>query len=126
MRFKLEHVALRNLSRTRWSLIINVCLHKLTRLPVTSIQTLTVSGLHSVSLSLQMQDEVDALADRVELANNALLGDWSRWQSSMRTDLRSAFVSAAEKNVEYYEKVSSRCNASTTAGLHRRLNLIND
>ncbi|XP_047424090.1 sorting nexin-7 [Mugil cephalus] len=51
-----------------------------------------------------LQEEVDGLADRVELANNALLGDWSRWQSSMRTDLRSAFVSAAEKNVEYYEK----------------------
>lgn len=56
----------------------------------------------------QLQDEVDGLADRVELANNALKGDWSRWQDSMRTDLRSAFLSTAEKNVEYYEKVSSR------------------
>ncbi|XP_029954913.1 sorting nexin-7 [Salarias fasciatus] len=51
-----------------------------------------------------LQDEVDGLADRVEAANNALRGDWSRWQDSMRTDLRSAFVSTAEKNVEYYEK----------------------
>ncbi|XP_028289379.1 sorting nexin-7 isoform X2 [Parambassis ranga] len=51
-----------------------------------------------------LQEEVDGLADRVELANNALRGDWSRWLSSMRTDLRSAFVSSAEKNVEYYEK----------------------
>lgn len=51
-----------------------------------------------------LQDEVDGLADRVEQANNALKGDWSRWQSSMRTDLKSAFLSTAEKNVEYYEK----------------------
>ncbi|XP_070784177.1 sorting nexin-7 isoform X2 [Enoplosus armatus] len=51
-----------------------------------------------------LQEEVDGLADRVELASNALKGDWSRWQSSMRTDLKSAFISTAEKNVEYYEK----------------------
>ncbi|XP_029935299.1 sorting nexin-7 [Myripristis murdjan] len=51
-----------------------------------------------------LKEEVDALADRVELANNALKGDWSRWQNSMRTDLKSAFVATAEKNVEYYEK----------------------
>ncbi|XP_035510628.1 sorting nexin-7 [Morone saxatilis] len=51
-----------------------------------------------------LQDEVDGLADRVELANNALKVDWSRWQNSMRTDLRSAFISTSEKNVEYYEK----------------------
>ncbi|XP_041824138.1 sorting nexin-7 [Melanotaenia boesemani] len=51
-----------------------------------------------------LQEEVDGLADRVEQANNALHGDWSRWKSSMRTDLRSAFLTAAEKNIEYYEK----------------------
>lgn len=51
-----------------------------------------------------LQDEVDGLADRVELANNALRGDWSRWQNSMRSDLKSAFLSTAEKNVEHYEQ----------------------
>ncbi|XP_078136302.1 sorting nexin-7 isoform X2 [Sander vitreus] len=51
-----------------------------------------------------LQEEVDGLADRVELANNALKGDWSRWQNSMRTDLKTAFLSTAEKNVEYYEQ----------------------
>ncbi|XP_026147765.1 sorting nexin-7 [Mastacembelus armatus] len=51
-----------------------------------------------------LQEEVDGLADRVEQANNALKGDWSHWQNSMRTDLKSAFISTAEKNVEYYEK----------------------
>lgn len=56
----------------------------------------------------QLQEEVDALADRVELANNALKGDWYHWKNSMRTDLKSAFISTAEKNVDYYEKVSSR------------------
>lgn len=45
------------------------------------------------------------LAERLELANSALKGDWWRWQTSMRTDLRSAFVSATEKNIQYYEKV---------------------
>ncbi|XP_037550383.1 sorting nexin-7 [Nematolebias whitei] len=50
-----------------------------------------------------LQEEVDNLADRVEQANNALQGDWSRWKNLMRTDLRSAFVSTAEKNKEYYE-----------------------
>ncbi|XP_034717981.1 sorting nexin-7 [Etheostoma cragini] len=51
-----------------------------------------------------LQYEVDGLADRVELANNALKGDWSHWQNSMRTDLKSAFLSTAEKNVGYYEQ----------------------
>ncbi|XP_053717036.1 sorting nexin-7 [Synchiropus splendidus] len=51
-----------------------------------------------------LQQEVDCLADRVELANNALRGDWTRWQNSMRSELKSAFVSTAEKNVDYYEK----------------------
>lgn len=41
----------------------------------------------------------------MELANSALKEDWCRWQNSMRTDLRSAFVSATEKNIQYYEKV---------------------
>lgn len=51
-----------------------------------------------------LQEEVDGLADRVEVANNTLKEDWSRWQNSMRIDLRSAFISTTEKNVEYYEK----------------------
>ncbi|KAM6900454.1 sorting nexin-7 [Xenentodon cancila] len=51
-----------------------------------------------------LQEEVDDLADRMEQANNALRGDWSRWRSSMRTDLRAAFTSVAERNMEYYEK----------------------
>uniref|UniRef100_UPI0037E84589 sorting nexin-7 n=1 Tax=Semicossyphus pulcher TaxID=241346 RepID=UPI0037E84589 len=51
-----------------------------------------------------LQEEVDGLSDRMEQANNALKGDWSRWQESMRTDLKSAFICTAEKNVEYYEK----------------------
>ncbi|KAM9839435.1 sorting nexin-7 [Aulostomus maculatus] len=51
-----------------------------------------------------LQEELDGLADRVELANNTLKGDWGRWQRSMRTDLKSAFVSTADKNVESYEK----------------------
>uniref|UniRef100_A0A4W6FU29 Sorting nexin 7 n=1 Tax=Lates calcarifer TaxID=8187 RepID=A0A4W6FU29_LATCA len=60
----------------------------------------------------QLQEEVDGLADRVELANNALKGDWSRWQKGMRTDLKSAFISTAEKNVDYYEKLSSPAQAT--------------
>ncbi|XP_056289934.1 sorting nexin-7 [Pseudoliparis swirei] len=51
-----------------------------------------------------LQEEVDGLAGRVEMANNALRGDWTRWRSGMRADLRSAFLSTAEKNVDYYEQ----------------------
>lgn len=54
----------------------------------------------------QLQEEVDGLSDRLEQANNTLKGDWNRWQNSVRTDLKSAFLSASEKNIEYYEKVS--------------------
>ncbi|XP_061661157.1 sorting nexin-7 [Syngnathoides biaculeatus] len=52
----------------------------------------------------QLEKEVDALSDRMELANNALKGDWVNWKNSMRGDLKSAFISTAEKNVECYEK----------------------
>ncbi|CAN9506021.1 unnamed protein product [Ophioblennius macclurei] len=51
-----------------------------------------------------LQEEVEVLSDRMEAANNALRGDWRRWQDGVRTDLRAAFVSTAEKNVEHYEK----------------------
>lgn len=52
----------------------------------------------------ELQDEVDSLTDRMEHSNNALKGDWFRWQDDMRSDLKSAFLSTAEKNVDYYEK----------------------
>ncbi|AWP20990.1 putative sorting nexin-7 [Scophthalmus maximus] len=51
-----------------------------------------------------LQEEVDGLSDRMEGSNEALKGDWFRWKAGMRTDLKSAFVSSAEKNVDYYEK----------------------
>ncbi|XP_029979151.1 sorting nexin-7 [Sphaeramia orbicularis] len=51
-----------------------------------------------------LQEEVDGLAERVEVANTTLKEDWSRWQKAMRTDLRSALISTTEKNVDYYEK----------------------
>uniref|UniRef100_A0A3B3BU94 Sorting nexin 7 n=3 Tax=Oryzias melastigma TaxID=30732 RepID=A0A3B3BU94_ORYME len=51
-----------------------------------------------------LQDEVDELAERMEKSNSALQLDWSRWRNTMRADLKAAFVSSAEKNVEYYEK----------------------
>uniref|UniRef100_A0A672SEL6 Sorting nexin-7-like n=1 Tax=Sinocyclocheilus grahami TaxID=75366 RepID=A0A672SEL6_SINGR len=51
-----------------------------------------------------MRDELDKTEDRLEWANNALKSDWTRWQKGMRTDLRSAFIDTAERNVSYYEK----------------------
>ncbi|XP_068160571.1 sorting nexin-7 [Antennarius striatus] len=51
-----------------------------------------------------LQEEVDSLANQVELANHALKGDWSRWQNSLRADLKSAFISTSDKNIENYEK----------------------
>ncbi|KTF75227.1 hypothetical protein cypCar_00038226 [Cyprinus carpio] len=52
----------------------------------------------------EMRDELDKAEDRLEWANNALKTDWTRWQKVMRTDLRSAFIDTAERNVSYYEK----------------------
>ncbi|CAM4723384.1 unnamed protein product [Leuciscus chuanchicus] len=52
----------------------------------------------------EMRVELDKMEDRMEWANNALKSDWTRWQKVMRTDLRSAFVDTAERNVNYYEK----------------------
>ncbi|XP_012670567.2 sorting nexin-7 isoform X2 [Clupea harengus] len=51
-----------------------------------------------------LKEEIDKMEDRVEWANNALKGDWGRWQRSMRSDLKEAFLSTAQKNVDYYEK----------------------
>lgn len=55
----------------------------------------------------QLEDEVDSLSERLEEANNALKGDWGRWQSGLRTDLRSALLTASDKNIQHYEKVSA-------------------
>ncbi|XP_077365128.1 sorting nexin-7 isoform X1 [Festucalex cinctus] len=52
----------------------------------------------------QLEKEVDSLADRMEMANSALKGDWVNWQNGMRDDLKTAFIATAEKNVECYEK----------------------
>ncbi|CAL8292084.1 unnamed protein product [Lota lota] len=51
-----------------------------------------------------LKEEVACLEERVENANTALRGDWSRWGGSMRTDLRDSLVATAHKNVDYYEK----------------------
>ncbi|XP_059391077.1 sorting nexin-7-like isoform X1 [Carassius carassius] len=52
----------------------------------------------------EMRDELDKAENRLEWANNALKSDWIRWQKVMRSDLRSAFIDTAERNVSYYEK----------------------
>lgn len=62
--------------------------------------------LSNQCLCVQMRDDLEKLEDRLEWANNALKSDWTRWNKVMRTDLRSAFVDTAERNVSYYEKVS--------------------
>lgn len=51
-----------------------------------------------------LKEEIDKLEDKMEFANNALKGDWERWQKNMRADIKEAFMSTAEKNVDYYEK----------------------
>ncbi|KAJ3611880.1 hypothetical protein NHX12_021893 [Muraenolepis orangiensis] len=51
-----------------------------------------------------LKEEAACLEERVQNANAALRGDWSRWEGGMRTDLKSALVATAHKNVEYYEK----------------------
>ncbi|XP_036378500.1 sorting nexin-7 isoform X2 [Megalops cyprinoides] len=51
-----------------------------------------------------LKEEIDKLEDKVECANNALKVDWARWQKNMSGDIRGAFLSTAEKNIDYYEK----------------------
>ncbi|KAG9351097.1 hypothetical protein JZ751_024987 [Albula glossodonta] len=51
-----------------------------------------------------LKEEIEKLEDKMECANNALKVDWSRWQRSMREDVKTAFIHTAEKNVDYYEK----------------------
>ncbi|XP_020796395.1 sorting nexin-7 isoform X2 [Boleophthalmus pectinirostris] len=63
-------------------------------------ETLTTKKVEQDTL----QEEVDALADRLEQANVALRADWKHWRSNLRTDVREALVSTAERNVQYYEK----------------------
>ncbi|XP_036378499.1 sorting nexin-7 isoform X1 [Megalops cyprinoides] len=52
----------------------------------------------------ELKEEIDKLEDKVECANNALKVDWARWQKNMSGDIRGAFLSTAEKNIDYYEK----------------------
>lgn len=50
------------------------------------------------------EEEVQALQEKVEVCNSSLQEDWSRWRSSMRTDLKTALLSTAENNMQHYEK----------------------
>ncbi|KAK7881844.1 hypothetical protein WMY93_030253 [Mugilogobius chulae] len=52
----------------------------------------------------QDMEEVEALSDRLEQANQALRTDWRHWRSNLRSDVRTALVSAADRNLQYYEK----------------------
>ncbi|KAK1885107.1 Sorting nexin-7 [Dissostichus eleginoides] len=52
----------------------------------------------------QQEEEVQALQEKVEVCNSSLQEDWSRWRSSMRTDLKTALLSTAENNMQHYEK----------------------
>ncbi|KAJ8376104.1 hypothetical protein SKAU_G00066840 [Synaphobranchus kaupii] len=52
----------------------------------------------------ELKEEIDKLDDKMEFANNAMKGDWERWQRNMRGDIKAAFLCTAEKNVDYYEK----------------------
>ncbi|KAI5106249.1 sorting nexin-7 isoform X1 [Silurus meridionalis] len=61
----------------------------------------------------EIKEDIEKLEDKLELANNTLKGDWSRWQKNMRSDLRTVFTQTAEKNVEYYEKQSTTTLIST-------------
>ncbi|XP_069497634.1 sorting nexin-7 isoform X2 [Ambystoma mexicanum] len=52
----------------------------------------------------RLKEEVGKLEDKVECANNALKADWDRWKQNMQNDMKSAFTTMAENNVNYYEE----------------------
>ncbi|KAJ1171716.1 hypothetical protein NDU88_003574 [Pleurodeles waltl] len=52
----------------------------------------------------KLKEEIGKLEDKVECANNALKADWDRWKQNMQNDMKSAFTTVAQNNVNYYEE----------------------
>ncbi|XP_078500370.1 sorting nexin-7 isoform X3 [Lissotriton helveticus] len=52
----------------------------------------------------RLKEEIGKLEDKVECANNALKADWDRWKQNMQNDMKSAFTTMAQNNVNYYEE----------------------
>ncbi|XP_038649844.1 sorting nexin-7 [Scyliorhinus canicula] len=52
----------------------------------------------------ELQADIGQLEDKVECANSDLKADWERWSINMQNDLQSAFQTAAENNIHYFER----------------------
>lgn len=54
----------------------------------------------------QVPTDVEKCQDRVECFNADLKADMERWQNSKRQDFRQLLMGMADKNIQYYEKVT--------------------
>ncbi|XP_069795161.1 sorting nexin-7 isoform X4 [Narcine bancroftii] len=52
----------------------------------------------------KLQADIAQLEAKVECANSNLIADWKRWCLNMRSDMKSAFGSMAENNIQYFEE----------------------
>lgn len=57
--------------------------------------------------SSQVPADVEKCQDRMECFNADLKADMERWQSNKRQDFRQLLMGMADKNIQYYEKVTS-------------------
>ncbi|XP_069795159.1 sorting nexin-7 isoform X2 [Narcine bancroftii] len=53
----------------------------------------------------KLQADIAQLEAKVECANSNLIADWKRWCLNMRSDMKSAFGSMAENNIQYFEEI---------------------
>lgn len=59
-----------------------------------------------VYVPLQVPADVEKCQDRMECFNADLKADMERWQSNKRQDFRQLLMGMADKNIQYYEKVT--------------------
>lgn len=63
-------------------------------------------GIHF--LHSQLSRQVEVLNDKVTCANADLKADLERWHKNKRKDFHRLFVDMADRQISYYQKVSSR------------------
>ncbi|XP_056146236.1 sorting nexin-30 isoform X2 [Lampris incognitus] len=65
--------------------------------------------------------EVERCQDRAECFNADLKADWERWNTDKRRDFRRLLASAANRNVQYYEKCQASWESLIALLQHRPL-----
>lgn len=69
----------------------------------------------------QVPADVEKCQDRMECFNADLKADMERWQNNKRQDFRQLLMGMADKNIQYYEKVTRTRNETTALSRRKRL-----